>query len=70
MRVRIDSLFTQGFAPYTTSNFAGIFKERFSKKLTTRNSAQITELEKVKSYTSMSSEQKTTDFLVLDADHI
>lgn len=48
MRVRIESLFTLGFAPYTTSNFAGIFKERFSKKLTTRNSAQITGVGKSK----------------------
>lgn len=32
--VIIQSLFTLGIAPYTISNYAGIFKDRFSKKLT------------------------------------
>lgn len=37
MRVRIESPFTLGIAPYTISNYAGIFKDRFSKKLANNN---------------------------------
>lgn len=32
--VIIQSLFTLGIAPYTISNYADIFKDKFSKKLT------------------------------------
>lgn len=61
--MRTEFIFPLGAAPHTKCNYEVISKDRFLKKPTNNNST----LKKVKSY---SSEQKATDFSVLDADQI